>query len=171
MTNNRYPVLKKNLIFVAMIALFSLLQLTENLFTLSGSIVVYPLLSIVISIGMFEGELYGTVYGAVCGVLWDVCYGGIDGIHALLLALLGVSVGLLFRLFLRQKVKVFALVSAVSTILTCLLFYLVEVYVPLGDKNYTILLTEYIPSAILTFAFSFILYAAVKFVHGKFDEV
>ena len=75
----------------------------------------FVLIPVIISIGMFEGELSGLLYGLAGGAFWDVCASGTDGFHGLFLALTGLASGLLVRFIMRNKLLTFYLPAAVMT--------------------------------------------------------
>lgn len=164
------PVIIKRIIFFVAILLVSLLQNTDGLLPTVFGARFYPLIPLVIAIGMCEGELSGLFYGMIAGCFWDVCSTFPDGFNGLFLSFAGCTAGLLVHFFMRNKVITQYCICAVATGLHSIVYWLFAVYIPVGDSRFSALLGFYLPGAVITTALSFIIYKAVKFVSISFVE-
>ena len=164
------PVLLKRIILMILVFVFATLQNTDGLLPCIFGARFFILIPLVVSIGMFEGEISGLLYGLLAGGLWDVCSGGIDGFHAFFLALTGCLAGILVHFFMRNKLLTQYCICAVSAFLHGIFYWLISVYIPIGDNRYMKLLLFYLPSAIITTTISFIIYYSVKYICNKLHE-
>ena len=164
------PVIIKRILLFLIVLIFAALQNTDGLMPCIFGARFFILIPLVVAIGMCEGELSGLLYGMIAGGCWDVCSGGIDGFHALSLALVGVLSGLLVRFFMRNKLLTQCCICAVSAFTHSTLYWLMSVYIPVGDNGYSKLLTFYLPSAVITTAVSFVIYYAIRTICNILQE-
>lgn len=164
------PVLIKRILLFLFVLIFAALQNTDGLLPCIFGARFFILIPLVIAIGMCEGELAGLFYGMIAGGFWDVCSSGIDGFHALYLALIGVFSGLLVRFFMRNKLLTQFCICAVSAFTHSILYWLISVYIPVGDNGYGKLLGFYLPSAVITTAISFVIYYTVRTICNKLQD-
>ncbi len=164
------PVLLKRILLFLLVLIFAALQNTDGLLPCIFGARFFILIPLIIAIGMCEGELAGLFYGMIAGGFWDVCSAGIDGFHAFSLALIGVLSGLLVRFFMRNKLLTQYCICAISTFAHSIIYWLISVYIPMGDNGYRKLLTFYLPSAVITTAISFIIYYTIRTICNKLQE-
>lgn len=162
-------VIKRILLFVAVV-IFSALQNTDGLLPSVFGARFFILIPLIISIGMFEGELAGLFYGMIAGCFWDVCSAGPDGFHGFYLALAGCLSGILVHFVMRNWILSQYCLCATATAIHSIIYWLATIYIPIGDSGYSKLLGFYLPSAIITTAFSFIIYYMVRFICTNLKE-
>lgn len=164
------PVFIKRILLLFLVVIFAALQNTDGLLPCIFGARFFILIPLVIAIGMCEGEISGLLYGMTAGCLWDVCSGGIDGFHAFYLAFIGCLSGILVHFLMRNKLLTQYCICTVSAFMHGILYWLVSVYIPIGDNGYSKLLGFYLPSAVITVTISFIIYYFVKFICTKLHE-
>lgn len=164
------PVLLKRILLFLSVLFFAALQNTDGLLPCIFGARFFILVPLIVAIGMCEGEIPGLLYGTAAGAFWDVCSGGIDGIHALSLALIGCISGLLVHFLMRNRLLTQYCICAVSCVLHSVLYWAVSVYIPVGDSGGAKLLGFYLPSAVITTAFSFIIYYFVRYICNTLKE-
>jgi rod shape-determining protein MreD len=164
-----FVAVKRIILFIAVI-LTAVLQNTDGLLPDIFGVRLFPLIPLVISIGMCEGAMSGLLYGAAAGCFWDVCSTAPDGFNGLYLAFAGCLAGLLIRFFMRNKLLTQYCICAVTTVLHGVLYWLFTIYIPLGDNRFSKLFGFYLPGAILTTAVSFIIYYLVRELSRRLCE-
>lgn len=164
------PVLIKRILLFLLVLIFAALQNTDGLLPCIFGARFFILIPLTVAIGMYEGEISGLLYGLAAGAFWDVCSGGIDGIHTLFLALIGCVSGLLVHFFMRNRLLTQYCICAVSCVLHTVTYWAISVYIPVGDNGYSKLLGFYLPSAVITTAFSFVIYYFVRYICTKLKE-
>lgn len=122
------------------------------------------LLPLALSLCIFYGEIASAAIGFYCGILIDYASGRLLGASSLLLVVLCVMGSMLFLQLLRRNIVNFLAVSAVSTIIYFVLdFYLYfSMWDYVGTK--TVLLQKTLPTALLTFLLSPLVYLLIKLV-------
>lgn len=164
------PVALKRILLFFIVLAAALLQNTDGLLPVFFGARIFLLIPVVVCIGMCEGEVSGLVYGLAGGAFWDVCSAGIDGYHAFYLALAGCLSGVLVHFIMRNRLLTQYCICGVSSAVYGVVYWLFTVYIPLGDMNYAKLLGFYLPSAVVTTAFSFVIYYAVRFISNTLIE-
>ena len=164
------PAILKRIILLLLVFAFAALQNTDGLLPCIFGARFFILIPLVVTIGMYEGEIPGLLYGMVAGCLWDVCSGGIDGFHAFYLALTGCVAGILVHFFMRNKLLTQYCICTIATFLHSILYWLISVYIPVGDNRYSKLLLFYLPSAIITTTVSFAIYYFIRMICNKLSE-
>ena len=161
--------IKRILLFLAVI-ITAVLQNTDGLLPDVFGARMFPLIPLVIAIGMCEGAMSGLLYGAAAGCFWDVCSAAPDGFNGLYLALVGCASGLLIRFFMRNKLMTEYCICSVSTVTHGVLYWLFTVYIPLGDYRLSKLFGIYLPGAVITTSVSFIIYYLVRVLSRRLCE-
>ena len=164
------PVLLKRIILLILVFVFATLQNTDGLLPCIFGARFFILIPLVIAIGMCEGEISGLLYGMVAGGLWDVCSSGLDGLHAFYLAFIGCLSGILVHFLMRNKLLTQYCICTVSAFLHGILYWMISVYIPVGDNGYSKLLGFYLPSAVITTTISFVIYYLIRFICTKLRE-
>lgn len=165
-----FPIHIKRILLFLTVIILAALQNTEGLLPRIFGAHMMPLIPLIISVGMLEGEMYGLVYGALAGAFWDVCASGPDGLHALFLALTGCITGVLVHYIMKNRLLTQYCICAVSSVAYAVVYWLCSVYIPLGDAGGEKLLTFYLPSAVVTTVFSFLIYYFVRFICTHLKE-
>ncbi len=166
MRSERLTVLSKRILLFALTVITAAFQNTNGLLPSVFGLRFFPLIPLTVSIGMCEGEISGLLYGAAAGIFWDICSASPEGFCAFYLALLGALSGVLIKFYLRLRTLTQYVITAISSVCFFALYYLFTVFIPIGDKGFNVLLSFYLPSAVMTTAFSFIPYSIVKFLSG-----
>lgn len=164
------PVLTKRILLFAVVIVAAMLQNTDGLLPVFFGVRIFLLIPVVVSIGMCEGEISGLVYGLAGGAFWDVCAAGSDGIHCLYLAFAGCVSGLLVHFIMRNRLLTHYCICSVTCVIYSVLYWFVTVYMQIGDMNYNKLLSFYLPCAIVTTAFSFVVYYIIRFICDTLKE-
>ncbi len=157
----------KRILLLAVVILTAMFQNTDGLLPEIFGAHFMPLIPLTVCIGMYAGEIAGLVYGAFAGCFWDVCAIGADGFHGFYLALTGCVAGVLVHYIMRNSLLTQYCITAVSSVLFSVIYWLATVYIPIGDSRCEKLLGFYLPSAIITTAFSFVSYYTVKLFFRK----
>ncbi len=165
------PVAVKKILLFAVVLVAALLQNTQGLLPEFLGARVFWLLPLTVCIGMFDGELSGLIYGAIGGAFWDVCSASPDGFCTFYLALAGCVSGLLVRFFVRKKMLAQYCITAVVSVLFCVLYWLFTVCIPVGDRDSQKLLGFYLPAAVVSTLFSFICYFSVSKIADITEKV
>lgn len=161
--------IKRALLFCIVIATAALQNTVGLLPTVFGARF-FPLIPLIISIGMCDGEIPGLLYGAAAGAFWDVCSFGFDGMHAFYLALIGCISGVLVHYFMKNRLLTQYCICAVASVIYAVLYWFISVSVPVGDAKNEKLMLFYLPSAVITVAGSFIAYFIIRFICEKLKE-
>ena len=164
------PVFIKRILLFAIVVIAAMLQNTDGFLPVFFGARIFLLIPVVISIGMFEGEISGLLYGLAAGAFWDVCASGADGIHCFYLALTGCVSGLLVHFMMRNRLLTHYCICSLSSVIYCVVYWFLSVYISVGDMNYNKLMVFYLPSAIITTAFSFVVYCIIRFICETFRE-
>lgn len=164
------PVYIKRILLFLLVLITAAVQNTVGLLPTVFGARFFPLIPLVIAIGMCDGALPGLFYGAAAGAFWDVCAFGPDGLHGLYLALIGCAAGILVRYFMKNRLLTQYCLCAPACVIYVVLYWFVSVSLPVGDAGSEKLLLFYLPSAVITAAISFITYFIVKFICSKLHE-
>lgn len=162
-----FPVFVKRILLLALTILLAALQNTDGLLPEFFGARLFPLIPFAVCVGMCEGELSGLFYGLLGGAFWDVCAGGPDGIHALLLAFFGAAAGFLVHFFMKNTLFTQYCLSAAGCAVSMVSYWFFTVSLTVGDSGHEKLLGFYLPSAVVTAAFSFLLYYLTRLISVK----
>ena len=113
-----------------------------------------PLILLVIGVALFEGPRIGGIIGAIAGLLWDLYTFRVFGLHAMLLMIIGVTVGLLVQLVLRTNFLSGMLLCVCGVLTHTLLEWLLCYVLFLHDESVTVLWNVYLPNAVYTIVLS-----------------
>lgn len=109
-----------------------------------------PLVLLVVCIALFEGVRLGAGIGLLAGLMWDVYSFRLFGYDALILLLIGVTVGLLVQWLLRANF-LSALLLCTAAVLTYTLTEWLFCHVIFQKQEiWTLLLEAYLPNALYT---------------------
>ncbi len=168
--SNVLPTVVRRILLFAVVLLFSLLQNTDGLLPTVFGARVFWLIPLIVSVGMFDGEISGLIFGALGGAFWDVCSTVPDGFCAFYLAFVGCVAGVLVKFVMRNKLLTEYCIASVSVVAFVVFYWLFTVYIPVGDAENRNLLGFYLPSAVVTVLFSFVCYFVVDIICGKFKK-
>lgn len=165
------PIAVKRILLAVVVLVTALLQNTDGFLPVFFGARIFLLIPLIISIGMLEGEVSGLVYGLIGGAFWDVCSSGIDGWHAFYLAFIGCLSGVLIHYIMRSRLLTEYCICGIASVIHCVVYWLFTVYIPLGDMEYKKLLGFYLPSTVVTTAFSFIVFYIIKLISVSLTEL
>jgi len=120
-----------------------------------------PLVLFVVCVAMFGGARVGAVIGVLAGLLWDVYAFRLYGFDALILLVIGLTVGLLVEWYLRANFFSAMLLCAGAALFQMLADWFFT-RVIFQDGQWLSLLTKvYIPNALYTILLAPLIYGAV----------
>lgn len=150
-------------ILVILVAVCNYSGLVPQLFSLDAMV----MLSLCVSIALYEKSIPGMVFGILCGALWDLGTTQADGYYTVVLAAVGFISGSLSTFFLRNNILSCLLLTFVSAFTSNVghwaLFYLRKGY----DGAVKVFFEFYLPSAVYCLAFGAILYYIVGYIHKE----
>lgn len=131
-----------------------ILQRVEPFSLKIGTAVPVLLVPAVMVIGCFLKEWSGFISGLLCGIALDTVTNNTQYFNTLALMILGVAVGLTFKLLLNRNIKAIIIVSVLGNLLYFLLkWFFLDFWS--GDPSSTQILIKYhLPSAIYTSLFA-----------------
>lgn len=156
-------------------AVYFILLLAAHLF--QNSLRIFPaifgvrpvlLISAVVCIAMYEGELIGAAAGLLAGALWDIVTVAADGYNALYLMLTCAVCGVVLRVFLRNNILTYIFVNSLITIfyfITYVLFFITSRGI---DGGFMLFLRYYFPMAIYSVILTPFWYVIIRAVNRKF---
>ena len=130
--------------------LLMLLQMAPRCFPVVMNARPEPLVLLVVCVAMFEGPYFGAGIGVLAGLLWDLYSFRVFGLHAMLLMLIGVAVGLLVQLILRTNFLSGMLLCMYAVLVHTFLEWLLCYVLFLNDESIAVLLNVYLPNALYT---------------------
>jgi len=163
---NKPKIMRRGCFFLVVVAL-GILQISDVLPTFFG-IKLLPLLPLTVVLGMFERETYGLYYGLLAGILWDMNVGAGDGFNAFFFAFVGFFCGLLMTYLMMNNLITATILCTLSTILYFLISWIIFVAVKGIDGGASLLITDYLPSALLNILSLPVYYYGVRAVMKKF---
>lgn len=166
--------LVRGAVVAALILVFAMLQTTVfTNFRLFGAV---PdlMLSLVIAVGVTEGDRWGSVTGLICAVIIE-CLGGYGlTLLPLLYVPVGFAAGILGTFYFRDSIPVRAIYSAGAGILKCIVTVICTVYaygrVSVGFMFSEIVVPEYFSTLIMSVIPHVIAYFALKPFHKSRAE-
>lgn len=153
--------------FFLVVLLFGVLQISDVMPTFFG-IRFLPLLPLTVVLGMFERETYGLYYGLLAGIMWDMNVGGGDGFNAFFFSLVGFSCGLLMTYLMMNNLITASILCSLWTVIYFFVSWLIFVVSKGSDGSLRILLTDYLPTALINILTLPLCYYAVRAVMKKF---
>ena len=117
-----------------------------------------PLIPFVVCAAILEGAKAGAVIGALSGLLWGVYAFRLFGFDALLLMLIGLTVGLLVEWFLRANLLSASVLCTGAVLLWTLADWLCFWVIPLREQPGAVLLRVLLPNALYTVLLSPLVY-------------
>lgn len=148
-----------------------LAHILQNILTILPEIAsVRPvlLISVVVCISMFEGEVVGAVAGLFAGALWDTLTVVADGYNAFYLMAACAFCGIMLRIFMRNNIITFIMMNTGITLfyfLTYVLFFITARGIEGGAD---MLLRYYFPMGLYSLVFTPVVYAIIRGVSRKF---
>ncbi len=133
-----------------------------------GNAVPVLLVPAVIMIACFLREWTGFWTGLVCGIALDTTVNGSAIFHTLVLMLIGVTAGLVFRFYMNRNVKSAIIIGSIGSLIFFLLKWFFLDFIS-GDPSAARLLIDYhFPSAIYTAIFSVPFFYFVRFLSRRY---
>lgn len=158
---DKYTLIRR-LLYILEIFFFYVLQGTYFIPTIFNTKPIL-ILTVALSVAMYEGENIGTVFGALCGLLIDVSINGIIGFNGLIMCIICFIVGYISSNYINVNLPFYLLISLVSIIVNAGINFIF-----LSDKsNIEYFLWFYLPTVIYTFSVSPIFYFFNKSIFLK----
>ncbi len=159
--------LKKFIVYFALILFAHILQNVLLIFPEIGEVRPVLLISAVIGISMFEGEIIGSIAGIFAGALWDTVTVFADGYNALMLMVICAISGLVLRIFLQKNLLTFIIMNVFVTVIYFMLYALFFVTSRGIDNAMWLFVRYYFPMAAYSVILSPIAYAIVNYTNQK----
>ena len=122
----------------------------------------------VISIAMFERENSGMSVGLFAGAIWDMCSYTSLSYRTIRLTIFAFTCGALIKNIMRNNLVCALLLCGTSTLIYCLLSWLIAYVFNGYSTALKVLFEHYIPSAVFTMIFLPIYYFFVRYISKKF---
>ena len=122
-------------------------------------------------LGMFERETYGFYYGLLAGIMWDMNVGAGGGFNAFFLALVGFVCGLLMTYLMMNNLITASILCTLWSVIYFFVSWLIFVAAKGTDGGGLVLLTNYIPTALINILTLPIYYYAVRAIMKKFKQM
>lgn len=120
-----------------------------------------PLVAYVVCVAVLEGAKAGAFIGTLSGVLWGLYAFRVFGFDALVLMLIGLTVGLLVEWLLRANFLSAMLLCAASVLAQALIEWLCSYIIFYKPTAFPILLQVYLPNCLYTIVLSPLIYWVV----------
>lgn len=163
---NKPKIMRRGTFFLVVL-LVGVLQISDVLPTFFG-LKFLPLLPLTVVLGMFERETYGLYYGLMAGILWDMNVGAGDGFNAFFFSLVGFGCGLLMTYLMMNNLITATILCSFWTIIYFVAAWLIFVVSKSADGSMSILITDYLPTAILNILTLPLYYYAVRSIMKQF---
>lgn len=122
------------------------------------------------SFGFMRGEKEGLLIGFFCGLLWDVFYGDVLGLYALLLMYIGYLNGKFSRIFYPEDIKLPIALIIVSDLSYGIVCY-VLMFLLRGKLDFPFYFTRIIlPEAIYTIVVTMLFYPVILKINVKLES-
>ncbi len=161
------PKILRRVVFFFLILGVGILQISGVLPDFFG-LELLPLLALTVTVGMFERETYGLIFGLLAGVLCDINNATGDGVYALLFALTGFTCGLLMTYLMMNNL----LTATILTSFWALVYAVVSWFITVGihgiSGGWRLLLSLYLPTALLNVIIMPIFYYLVRAIKKEF---
>ena len=164
--DNNKPRYIRYAIYVALIVLSAILQNSPGGLPEIFGARAFLLLSVCVSIAMFEREIPAAIFGAFSGILWDVSSGK-DGFNALVLLILCAICSLLISHIMRNNVLTALVLGSGSIMIYNILYVLVNLVAQGAGLSVKQFFIFYIPSSIYTLVFVPIVYFLVSLIYSS----
>lgn len=160
--------LKKYAVYVLILLLSHLFQNSLRIFPAFFGVRPVLLISAVVCIAMYEGEIVGAAIGLFAGALWDTVTVTADGYNALFLMAACAFCGVFLRVFLRNNILTYLWINS---LVTCIYFasYVIFFITSRGiDGGLMIFFRYYLPMAVYSVILSPFWYLIIRGVNRKF---
>lgn len=159
----RQNVIKWLLYALCLVAFYTVMRC--GIFGFSQPVLIIPL---AVAVAMLEGELPSCVFAVFCGFYIDISCGYLFGFSALWLLIICLAVSLLCRNLIRANIINFLWITFAAATIELLMAYLFHTVI-WDYRGYGIVFTESIlPTGILTFILSPLVYLLVRTIHNRF---
>lgn len=160
---------KRYLMYALIIFLAHILQNTVPIFPQIAHVRPLLLIPVAVCIAMFEGEIVGAAAGVLAGMLWDTVTVTADGYVALYLMVACAICGVLLRIFLRNNIVTYFIMSS-GIMLVYLISYVLFFVSARGiDGAVQVFVRYYIPMGLYSFILTPLWYYLVRTIYRKFS--
>lgn len=136
-----------------------------------GGIVPNLILIITSVYGFMHGEKAGMITGFILGLVYDVFFGGVIGLHALMLTYIGFLNGQFYGIFYPEDIKLPIVLTVTSDFSYCILNYLFT-FLLRGRLNIGYYILHVIlPEVLYTLILTLIIYPLIVLVYKAFERV
>ncbi len=163
---NRPRIMRRACFFLVVIAV-GILQISDVLPTFFG-VRFLPLLPLTVVLGMFERETYGLYYGLLAGIIWDMNISSVDGFNAFFFALVGFTCGLLMTYLMMNNLITASILCVSWSLIYFLVSWIIFVAAKGVDGSFYVLVSSYLPAALLNIITLPLYYYTVRAVMKKF---
>lgn len=156
-------------VYLALIFLLCMIQMTPHLLPAIFGARPVLLIPIVVCIAMFEGDALGITCGIVGGLFWDAIGSRLLGFNSILMLLFAFACAMLIEHLMSRRLVTAMLFCAGALMIWQLADWLCFHVIPgYGSAGYT-LLTTGLPVVIYSFVFLFPFYFLVRWMSGKLN--
>lgn len=160
---------KRYVIYIVVLLMSHILQNTLRIFPEIASVRPVLLISAVVCISMFEGEIAGAVAGFFAGALWDTVTVSNDGYNALFLMTVCALCGILVRIFMRNNIITYIIMNISVTVIYFLSYMLFFVVAKGIDGAGMLFLRYYLPMALYSVVLTPFWYMIIRGINRKFS--
>ncbi len=155
----------KYLLYIAVLLVLFILE-TSLPMKLSGfHIDVLP--CVALSVALLEGPLEGVVFGLLTGMLYDVGYGGAEGLLPLFYMLCGAAAGVLSQRYLRRILPSLYLLTASVQLLLGFFRYAYS-WLEQRPTQLLLFLQQLCGETLVSIVFSTLVYFGVQFISNRY---
>ncbi|MCI8497647.1 MAG: rod shape-determining protein MreD [Clostridiales bacterium] len=167
------PETKRNIfkwaVYLALVFVVSILQMTPNLFPAVFGARPVLLIPLTVCIAMFEGEAAGMTCGIVGGLLWDATGSRLIGFNSILMLLFALACAMLIEYLMSRRLVTAMLFCSSALVLWQLIDWLCFHVLPgYGSAGYTLLVTG-LPVVGYSFLFVFPFYFLVRWMSERLN--
>ncbi len=160
--------LKKYAVYALILLLSHLLQNSLHIFPAFFGVKPVLLISAVVCIAMYEGEIVGAAIGLFAGALWDTVTVTADGYNALFLMAACAFCGVFLRVFLRNNILTYLWINSLITgiyFASYVIFFITSRGI---DGGLIIFFRYYLPMAVYSVILTPFWYLIIRGVNRKF---
>lgn len=160
--------LKKYTVYILLLLFAHLLQNSLRIFPEIFGVRPVLLISAVVCIAMYEGEIVGAAIGLFAGALWDTVTVAADGYNALFLMAACAFCGVFLRVFLRNNILTYLWINSLVTVIyfaTYVIFFITSRGI---DGGFMIFFRYYLPMAVYSLVLTPFWYITVRAINRKF---
>lgn len=161
--------MRRKLTVLLLIMVCFLLQCTVFQSFTFGGIAPNLLIILTASFGFMRGEKAGLIIGFLCGFLYDICFGEIVGLQALILMYIGYLNGKFSGIFYPEDIKLPMALIVVSDLSFGMMSYIL-MFLLRGRLHFSYYMHAIIlPETVYTIVVTLLLYPIILKINGKLE--